>query len=173
MDTNGTFNAKLIASSYRTYRVYLRRADLFFIVVAGGLSANPDMLTVHFGLVGALIGHIVKKRAKKKNEATIERIDQIDPEQLLSEHKHNFKLHSSEIRETRIDPQPWLLLSGKQAGRWKLFLRDGKKMNFEFENTEDMSAALGVLPQFFNSSLIVNVEWDPAKKRFRKKKAHS
>ena len=44
-------------------------------------------------------------------------------------------------------------------------------MNFEFENNEDMSAALNVLPQFFNSSLIVNVEWDQAKKRFRKKKA--
>jgi len=173
MDTNGTFNAKLIASSYRTYRVYLRRSDLFFIVIAGGLSANPDMLTVHFGLLGALIGHIVKKRAKKKNGATIQRIDQLDPEQLLSEHKHNFKLHTSEIREGRIDPRSWLLLGGNQAGRWKLFLRDGKKMNFEFESNEDMSAALNLLPQFFNSSLIVNVEWDQQKKRFRKKKAHS
>lgn len=173
MDTNGTFNAKLIASSYRTYRVYQRRADLFFIVIAGGLSANPDMLTVHFGLLGALIGHIVKKRAKKKNEATIQRIDQLDPEQLLSEHKHNFKLHTSEIREARIDPRPWLLMSGNQAGRWKLFLRDGKKMNFEFETNEDMSAALNLLPQFMNSSLIVNVEWDQTKKHFRKKKAQS
>jgi hypothetical protein len=172
MDTNGTFNAKLIASSYRTYRVYLRRADLFFIVIAGGFSANPDMLTVHFGLLGALIGHIVKKRAKKKNEATIQRIDQLDPQQLLPEHKHNFKLHTSEIREGRIDPRPFLL-PWNQAGRWKIFLRDGKKMNFEFETTEDMSAALNLLPQFMNSSLIVNVEWDEYKKRFRKKKALS
>src|ERR1043165_8314568 len=159
MNTNGTFNAKLIASSYRTYRVYLRRADLFFIVVAGGLSANPDMLTVHFGLLGALISAIIKRRAKKKNEATIQRIDQIEPEQLLAEHNHNFKLHTSEIREARIEPRPLLLLSGNQAGRLKLFMRDGKKMNFEFETNEDMSAALNLLPQYLNASLIVNVEW--------------
>jgi hypothetical protein len=169
MDTNGTFNAKLIASSYRTYRVYLRRADIFFIVIAGGLSANPDMLTVHFGLLGALIGHFMKKRAKKKNEATIQRIDQLEPEQLLSEHKHNFKLHASEIRDGCIEPRPWLMMGGTQAGRWKLFLRDGKKMNFEFETNEDMRAALNLLPQFMNSSLVVNVEWDEQKKRYRKK----
>ena len=171
MDTNGTFNAKLIASSYRTYRVYLKRADIFFIVIAGGLSANPDMLTVHFGLVGALIGHFVKKRAKKKSEATIQRIDQVDPEELVSEHKHNFKLHTSEIREARVEPRPWLVMSGNQAGRCKFFLRDGRKMNFEFETTEDMSAALNLLPQLLNSSLVVNVEWDEQKKRYRKKKA--
>jgi hypothetical protein len=169
MDTNGTFNAKLVASSYRTYRVYLRRADIFFIVIAGGLSANPDMLTVHFGLLGALIGHFMKKRAKKKNEATIQRIDQLEPEQLLSEHKHNFKLHASEIRDGCIEPRPWLMMGGTQAGRWKLFLRDGKKMNFEFETNEDMRAALNLLPQFMNSSLVVNVEWDEQKKRYRKK----
>jgi hypothetical protein len=170
MDTTGTFNAKLIASSYRTYRVYLKRADIFFIVIAGGLSANPDMLTVHFGLLGALIGSIMKKRAKKKSEATIQRIDQLDPEQLLSEHKHNFKLHSSEIREGSIDPRPWLMLSGNQAGRLKLFLRNGKKMNFEFGSNEDMTAAVDLLPKFMDSSLAVNVQWDERKKRFGKKK---
>lgn len=170
MDTTGTFNAKLIASSYRTYRVYVRRPDIFFIVIAGGLSANPDMLTVHFGLLGALIGSIIKKRAKKKNDATIQRIDQLDPEQLLSEHKHNFKLHSSEIREGRIDPPPWILLSGNQKGRLKLFLRNDKKMNFEFETNEDMAGAVNLLPRFMDSSFSVNVEWDEPKKRFRKKK---
>ncbi len=46
-------------------------------------------------------------------------------------------------------------------------------MNFEFETNEAMSTALNLLPQFFNSSLIVNVEWDERKKRFRKKKAQS
>jgi hypothetical protein len=169
MDTIGTFNAKLIASSYRTYRVYLKRADVIFIVIAGGLSANPDMLTVHFGLLGALIGAMVKKRAKKKSEATIQRIDQIDPEQLLSEHKHNFKLHASEIREGHIEPRPWLMIGGNQAGRLKLFLRNGKKMNFEFETNEDMRAAVELLPKFLDSSLTVNVEWDEKKKRYRKK----
>jgi hypothetical protein len=46
-------------------------------------------------------------------------------------------------------------------------------MNFEFENNEDMTVALNLLPQFFNSSLSVHVEWDERKKRFRKKKAQA
>jgi hypothetical protein len=46
-------------------------------------------------------------------------------------------------------------------------------MNFEFETNEDISAALNLLPQFLNSSLIVNVEWDEQKKRYRKKKAQA
>jgi len=141
-----------------------------FILVAEGLSANPEMLTVHLGLLGALIGSMMKKRVKKKREATIHRIDQLDPEQLLAEHKHNFKLHTAEIREGAIEPRPFLALHGHQAGRLILFLRDGRKTNLEFETNDDMTAALVVLPKFMDSSLRVNVEWDERKKRFRKKR---
>src|SRR5215475_13280070 len=81
----------------RIYRVYLRRDDLFFIVLAEGLSANPETLTVHFGLLGLLIGSSMKKRAKKKHAAAAARMDQTDPEQLLTENKRNFRLHTSEI----------------------------------------------------------------------------
>src|SRR6266581_2754384 len=142
-----SFTAKLVsARATRVYRVYVRRADLFFIVLAEGLSANPETLTVHFGLLGALIGAMMKKRAKKKNAAATQRMDQTDPEQLLTEHKHNFKLHTSEIREGSIEPRPWLTIESRQAGQWKLLLRDDRKMNFEFETNEDMSAALNLLP---------------------------
>ena len=154
----------------RVYRVYLRRADLFFIVLAEGLSANPETLTVHFGLLGALIGATMKKRAKKKNAAATQRMDQADPEQLLSEHKHNFRLHTSEIRETSIEPRAWMTLDGRQAGHWKLLLRDGRKLKCQFENNDDMAAALAALSKFLNNSLKVNVEWDEKKKRFTKKK---
>ncbi|SRR6266446_8669889 len=172
METPAIFNAKLTSatSSDRMYRVYLRRDDFFFILVAGGLSANPESLTVHFGLLGALIGAMVKKREKKKREATIQRIDQLDPEQLLAEHKHNFKLHTAEIREGAIEPRPFFTLHGHQVGRLRLFLRDGRKMNLEFENNDDMTDALKVLPSFLDSSSKINVEWDERKKRFRKKK---
>src|SRR5258708_39159014 len=83
----------------RVYRVYPRRDDLFFIVLAEGLSANPHTLTVHLGLLGLLIAAMMRKRAKKKNAAASQRMDQTDPEQLLSENKHNFKLHTSEIND--------------------------------------------------------------------------
>jgi hypothetical protein len=167
-----SFTAKLAsAHATRLYRIYLRRADLFFIVLAEGLSASPETLTVHFGLLGALIGAMMKKRAKKKNAAATRRMDQADPEQLLAEHKHNFKLHNSEIREGSIEPRPWLTIESRQVGQWKLALRDDRKMKFHFENNEEMTAALDVLSKFLNGNLTVNVEWDGKKKRFKKKKA--
>src|SRR5689334_23710097 len=101
VDSAPSFTAKLnAATGSRVYRIYLRRDDLYFIVLAEGLSANPQTLTVHFGLIGALIGVMMKKRAKKKNAAATQRMDQTDPEQLLTEHKRNFKLHTSEVRES-------------------------------------------------------------------------
>jgi len=144
----------------RVYRVYPRRDDLFFIVLAEGLSANPQTLTVHFGLLGLLIGAMMKKRAKKKNAAATQRMDQTDPEQLLAENKHNFRLHTSEINEGSIEPRPLITFDGHQVGHWKLLLRDGKKMKFQFENNDEMAAALHALSKFLNGSLKVNVEWD-------------
>jgi len=162
-----SFTAKLAS---RVYRVYLRRADLFFIVLAEGLSANPQTLTVHFGLLGLLIGAMMKKRAKKKNAAATQRMDQTDPEQLLAENKHNFRLHTSEINEGSIEPRPLITFDGNQVGHWKLLIRDGKKMKFQLENNDEMAAALHALSKFLNGSLKVNVEWDEKKKTFKKKK---
>lgn len=152
------------------YRIYLKNSDLLFILLASGLSANPEALTVHFGLLGALIGAGLKKRAKKKNDATMQRFDQTDPEQLLPEHKHNFKLHTSEIREGVINPPALFAMHGRQAGRWQLLLRDGRKMNFQFETNDDLKAALDLLSPFLSSTLRVNVEWNEKKKRWQKQK---
>jgi len=67
VESVASFTAKLAsARATRVYRVYPRRDDLFFIVLADGLNANPETLTVHFGLLCALIGAMMKKRAKKK-----------------------------------------------------------------------------------------------------------
>ncbi len=155
----------------RVYRVYPRRDDLFFIVLAEGLSANPQTLTVHFGLLGLLIGAMMKKRAKKKKEAATQRMDQTDPEQLLVENKHNFKLHSSEISEGSIEPRPAISFDGHEVGHCKLLLRNNKKKKLQFENNDDLAAALDSLQKFFHGSLKVNVEWNENKKRFTKKKA--
>jgi hypothetical protein len=43
-------------------------------------------------------------------------------------------------------------------------------VRFEFENTDEMKAALGALPRLMNATLRVNVEWDETKKRFQKTK---
>jgi hypothetical protein len=127
------------------------------------------MLTVHFGLIGALIGASMKKKAKKKNAETVQRMNASDPEKLLSEHKNNFKLHNSEIREGSIEPRPFVTFDGHQVGHWKLQMRDDRKMKFLFENNEQMTAAVNALSRHLNGSLRVNVQWDEKKKRFTKK----
>jgi hypothetical protein len=75
------------------------------------------------------------------------------------------------LRDSVIEPPSFFAFHGKQAGRWNFSLRDGKKMRFEFENTDEMKAALDALPRLLNATLQVNVEWDETKKRFQKKKA--
>jgi hypothetical protein len=171
MENVATFNARLVsARTDSMYRVYARESDLFFIQIAG-LSTTAEALTIHFGLIGYLIRESMKRRAKKKTEEFLQRAGQADPEQLLSESKGNFKVFIPEIRDSAIEPPSFFALHGKQVGRWNFSLRDGKKMRFEFENTDEMKAALDALPRLMNATLRVNVEWDETKKRFHKKKA--
>jgi hypothetical protein len=172
MDNPVTFNARLVSSrSDSVYRVYARGNDLYFIQLAG-LSTTAQALTVHFGLIGMLIGESMKRRAKKKTEAILQRAGQVDPEELLRENKNNFKVYIPELRDSAIDPPSFFALHGKQAGRWSFSLRDGKKMRFEFENSDELKAALDVLPRLLNATLRINVEWNEIKKRFQKIKHH-
>jgi hypothetical protein len=172
MENSATFNARLVSTrSDSVYRVYARGNDLYFIQLAG-LSTTAQVLTVHFGLIGMLIGASLKRRAKKKTEAILQRAGQVAPEELLRENKNNFKVYIPEIREAAIEPPSFFALHGKQAGRWNFSLRDGKKMRFEFENSDELKAALDVLPRLLNATLRVNVEWNEIKKRFQKIKHH-
>ena len=168
MENPATFNARLVSTrSDSVYRVYARGNDLYFIQLAG-LSTTAQALTIHFGLIGMLIGESMKRRAKKKAEATLQRAGQVAPEELLRENKNNFKVYIPEIREAAIEPPSFFTLHGKQAGRWNFSLRDGKKMRFEFETTDELKAALDVLPRLLSATLRVNAEWNEMKKRFQK-----
>jgi hypothetical protein len=172
MENSATFNARLVSTrSDRVYRICVRGNDLFFIQLAG-LSTTADALMIHFGLIGYLIRESMKRRAKKKTEEFLQRAGQVDPEELLRENKNNFKVYIPEIREATIEPPSFFALHGKQAGRWNFSLRDGKKMRFEFENSDELKAALDVLPRLLNATLRVNVEWNEIKKRFQKIKHH-
>ena len=172
MENSTTFNARLVSTrSDSVYRVYARGNDLYFIQLAG-LSTTAQALTIHFGLIGYLIRESMKRRTKKKTEAILQRAGQVDPEELLRENKNNFKVFIPELRDSAIDPPSFFTLHGKQAGRWNFSLRDGKKMRFEFENNDELKAALDVLPRLLNATLRVNVEWNEMKKRFQKIKHH-
>jgi hypothetical protein len=169
MENPETFNVRWVSRRDNIYRVYARGSDLYFIRL-GGLSATTDALTMHFGLIGYLIRESMKRRAKKKTEELLQRAGQVDPEQLLRDNKSNFKLFVPEVREAVIEPPALFARHGRQAGRWNVFLQNGKKMRFEFENTDELKVALNVLPQLMNATLRINVEWDETKKRFQKKK---
>ena len=52
-----------------------------------------------------------------------------------------------------------------------MLLRDERKMKLQFENNDDMAAALKALSGVLSGDLKVNVEWDEKRKRFKKKKA--
>jgi hypothetical protein len=172
MENSATFNARLVSTrSDSVCRIYVRGNDLFFIQLAG-LSTTADALMIHFGLIGYLIRESMKRRAKKKTEEFLQRAGQVDPEELLRENKNNFKVYIPEIREAAIEPPALFAMHGKQAGRWNFSLRDGKKMRFEFENSDELKAALDVLPRLLNATLRVNVEWNEMKKRFQKIKHH-
>lgn len=137
-----------------------------------GLSTTADALTIHFGLIGLLIRRSMEKKAKQKAAALFQSAEYQDPEALIGQNKNNFKIYIPEIRDSSIEPPALFALHGEQAGRWSFSMRDGKKIRFEFENTEDMKSAMTVLPQRLDGTLKVNVEWNEAKKRFQKIKRH-
>src|SRR5258708_1552117 len=160
MENQTTWNAKFGSSlAVREYRVYARRSDFFFIEVPG-LTPTADAVTIHFGLIGLLIRRSMKKKAKLKAEAMFQSAEYQDPEKLIGQNKHNFKIYIPEIRDSSIEPPALFAMHGQQAGRWNFAMRDGKKMRFEFENLDDMKSAMNVLPGLLDGTLKVNVEWN-------------
>ncbi|MGA9779463.1 MAG: hypothetical protein ACLPRE_11950 [Limisphaerales bacterium] len=102
MQSNGSFDARFVSrSADNLYRIYVRGSDLYFINL-GGLSPVTRALTVHFGLIGMLIGSALKKRARRQTEALLQRPEGQDPETLLREHKASFKLYAPEIGDAVI-----------------------------------------------------------------------
>src|ERR1035438_8234401 len=115
IENSTTFNARLVSTrSDSVYRVYARGNDLYFIQLAG-LSTTAQALTIHFGLIGYLIRESMKRRAKKKTEAILQRAGQVDPEELLRENKNNFKVYIPEIREAAIEPPALFAMHGKRS----------------------------------------------------------
>jgi hypothetical protein len=165
-----TFSARSVSSSFeRRYQISAQGSNLYFIQLPG-VSETAQALTVHFGLLGILIGESMKKRAQKKAAAAVQSASPQDPEEALRENKHNFKVYLPEIQDAALEPPAFWQLHGKQAGRFRFSLRDGKKQKFEFETPDELKAALDVLPRLLGATLRINVEWDENKKRFQKLK---
>jgi hypothetical protein len=171
MPSNDSFDVRYISRrSDNLYRIYVQGSDLYCISL-GGVSAVTRAVTSQFGLIGALIAMALKKRATRRTEALLQRVEGQDMESLLRENKSNFKLYAPEISDAAMEPPSFWAMHGKQAGRWNFQTRDGKKFRFEFVTTDAMKAALDILPRLLNATLRVNVEWNELKKKFEKPKA--
>lgn len=170
MGNHPVFNARLISnmSFDKMYRIYVVGDQLFFIRI-GGQGGLRLGITHQLGILGLIIEPMMKNRAEKKEKEFIESIDRTDPELLLAGHKDNFRLRTVELQGGTLDPASFFATHGLHVGRWELNLRDGKKMNFQFEKTEDMRVALDVLPNLFSSMIQVNVRWNENKKKYEKK----
>lgn len=170
MKSNRLFDARFISKNPHMFRVYVQGSDLYFVDL-GGLGELGQAVTVHFGLIGYLIGSAMKKKAKQKAEDLLQRFETQDLESLLRESKKSFKLYIPEISEAVIDPPAFFGLHGKQTGRLNLKTRDDNEYRFEFENVDSVRAALDALPGLLNGTLRINGEWNESKKKFEKKKA--
>ena len=112
----------------------------------------------------------LKKRAEENKANLTDRVDQSHPILHIRKHQHNFKLNPATIRASRIKPASILSFHGTQVGRWTLTLRDGKKMNFQFENSEDMEVAVSSLPKVIGQTLTVDVERNEKTNKFTKRR---
>jgi len=169
MKTNRLFDARFISKNTdHMFRVYVQDSDLYFVDL-GGLG-DLGRVTIHFGLIGMLIGAAIKKKAKQKAEDLLQRFETQDLESLLRESKRSFKIYIPEISEAVIDPPTRFAMHGKQAGRLNLKTRADNNYKFEFDNVDSLRAALDALPGLLNGTLRLNGEWNESKKKFEKKK---
>lgn len=164
------FNARFISnrSFDKLYRIYAV-GDQLYLIRIGGQGLPRQGITRPLGILGLLIEPLMKKRLENKEKALIETIDRTSPELLLSRHKDNFKLAAVELQEGTVDPPSFFATHGPHVGRCQWNLSDGKKLDFQFEQTEDMRIALDVLPNLFSSGFHINVRWNEIKKRYERK----
>ena len=161
------FNARATFawSADRLYCVYVRDDALYFIRIGG--QDIGTAVAGQFGLLGALAGEALRKRAKGKRDARAAAQDRQDAQDLLAMHKDNFRLVPGEVLESSIEPPATFAAHGAHVGRWLMTLSD-KKLSLQFEQFGDMQVALEHLPRFFGTRLKVNVQWNAAKKRYQK-----
>ena len=168
------FNAKMGLSmeADRTYRVYSRGHEFYLIRIGGQeMGQTVGMAVAHqFGLIGALIYGLLKKKDEPKKDDMIQTLDAQDPAMHLDKHKHNFKFSPAEVKESSLEPPAFFAGHGPEVGRWLVELRDGKKMTFHFEATEYMRTAAAALPQVLGPLLTVNVEWSEENGKFVKRR---
>jgi hypothetical protein len=171
-----TFNARSVHTMVpdRIYRVELRGGSLYFLRVGGQFDLDRERIIVpeHVPAVFLLaVGEALFR--KRKQEELIARDANQDPEELLRIHPHNFKLTPADIRRATFLPKKWFLaLFRRHFGCLVLELADGQRLEFHFEQPEDLRTAFEHLGGLLGGLLQREIVWDPEKGRFVRTRKH-
>lgn len=159
------FNARAVFTwkSDRQYRVYVMDEQLVFIRTGG--QQVGQMVARQFGLIGALVWALTKKRREKKLAAARQAMDATHPLQLVTQHEHSFQSHRSQLTEQTLEPPSWFKGRGPYAARWR-FVAAGDRMLLELPTPEDVEALLRLLAPIVGTTLRVDIAWNAKKKKY-------
>src|SRR5258708_15258315 len=151
--TAAAFNARAVFTwkTDRQYRVYVQGQQLYFVRTGG--QAMGQVMSRHFGLIGALIWALMRKRQEKKAAEAIRVLDTMHPSQLVSQHKHSFEAHQSELSEQSVEAPSWFQGRGPYAARWRFVVRGTDRMLLELPTTDDVDSPLLLLSPTIGASL--------------------
>lgn len=157
--------------SNRRYRVYLKSRELVFIY-AHDDDNRSDAVWAQFGLVGLLIMSLRKKGVETKKLTREQQLDQSTLEELLDEHKYNFRASAYELSDVELLPKSgWLqgwYGQKELAGILKFRHVDKGPFCLCLPRIEDMRLALEHLPSTLEQRIDVQAIWDPAQQAYVK-----
>jgi hypothetical protein len=164
------FNARAVFTwkSDRQYRVYVLGEQLFFVRTGG--QQIGQLVAHQFGLIGALIWQLTKKRRERKVAAAQQALDAMHPAQLVTQHKHSFEVHVGQLTNQSLEaPSSWQK-RGPYAARWQFTAEGRGRMQLELVANEDVEAFLRLVAPAAGEALRVGVVWNEAKKKYVKRK---
>lgn len=155
----------------RRYRVYVQRNELVFIY-AHDDDQMSQVMWAQFGLVGLLIMAWRKQGVEAKKLTRQQQPDQSTLEELLDEHKYNFRAKAHDLSDVELLPksgwtQGWY---GQKelAGILKFRHVDHGKFCLCLPRIEDVRFAIEKLPECLENWIDIQAVWDPAQQAYVK-----
>lgn len=168
-EPKGKFTIRLNStlSLDRMYRVYLDNAAAYFINLGspGGVARSVGR---QFGLIGRMLAEGYERKQAVKRAAAAAELDREHPGILLARDKANFSLPFLQIQAATVEPAALLSGHGPHVGRLTVKKRDGKDLRFQFEDLEEMKAAVNGLQTLLGERLRLKVRWDDRRGEFIK-----
>jgi hypothetical protein len=154
----------------RYYRVCVLPSELV-LLRAGSSAGEAAAAGAQFGLIGALF--VAAANPAQKNQKRREELDNSSLDDLIDDHKHNFRVGVWEIDKASLDPTSFWLAGvyGEQnIGVFRFAHASRGQVRLAFSSADDLKTAFETLPAVLGEKLTVNIEWNEKKNRFVRKK---